>query len=499
MEILSEWQYGRKDMDEKELLKAIVQNDYCSYVKLTNDGWKPSRFHKYLCKTIQDFIESEGSPTYDILIINTPPQHGKSVTITETLPSWYLGRNPKNKVIEISYNDDFAKRFGRKNRQKIETFGGRFFNVGVAKNPNSVTDFELDNNIGGMISSGIESGVTGNKCNLMIIDDPVKTRQDADSPTKRNTLWGEWNDSYKTRLAPNGKVIVIMTRWHEDDLAGRLIANEKNVTVVNLPCEAEENDPLGREVGEALCPEIGKGQEWLKEFKASYTTKEGLSTWNALFQGRPTSAKGNILKREWWQYYEELPEIVDWVMSVDATFKDGDDNDFVAIQIWGKSGANIYLIDAIKKHLDMPSTVREIMRLRAMYPKCTQTLIEDKANGSAIIQVLRTSMFGIIPVNPLGGKVSRVNAVSGAIESGNVYLPSNKPFTYDFVEECASFPKGKHDDQVDSMSQALNRLIYQSAEKQKPQVQDPLEKWFPSLRKKNKKNAIGRGDKLNVI
>lgn len=486
-------------MNNTELLRAIVQNDYCSYVKMTNLGWVASKFHKYLCDTVQNFLEKDGSSAYDILVISTPPQHGKSVTITETLPSWYLSKNPTHRVIEISYSEDFAEKFGRRNRSKIETYGKDFFGVSLAKSPNTATEFELSNNKGGMLSRGITSGVTGNGANLLIIDDPIKTRQEADSETMRNSLWNEWNSSYKSRLAPHAKVIVIMTRWHEDDLAGRIIANEDNVTVVNIPCEAEENDPLGREVGDSLCPEIGKDNEWLKSFKKGYATQGGTSAWNALFQGRPTSAQGNILKREWWQYYDTLPEIVDWVMSVDATFKDGDDNDFVAIQVWGKTGANIYLIDAVKKHLDMPSTVKEIQRLRAMYPQCTQTLIEDKANGSAIIQVLRTSMFGIIPVNPLGGKVSRVNAISGAIESGNVYLPKNKPFTADFVEECASFPKGKHDDQVDSMSQALNRLIYQSAQTKKKIPQDPIEKWFPKLKKKETKSLIGKGEKIHVV
>lgn len=204
-----------------------------------------------------------------------------------------------------------------------------------------------------------------------------------------------------------------------------------------------------------------------------------------------------MLKREWWQYYDELPDIVDWVMSVDATFKDGKDNDYVAIQVWGKTGANMYLVDAVKRHLNMPDTVREILRLRAMYPKCLSTLIEDKANGSAIVQVLRHDIAGIIPITPEGGKVARVNAVSGAIESGNVYLPRNKPFTDEFVEECAAFPRGSHDDQVDAMSQALNRLIYSKSEHKPSAAEPPLYRMFPGLKKKRK--SIDRGEKVNVI
>ena len=481
------------------LLRSILQQDYKSYCEVVNDGWIRTPFHAYLCDRVQEFVERKTERAFSVLIINTPPQHGKSMTVTETLPSWYLGRHKTYKVIEVSYNEDFAQQFGRENRRKINEYGQEIFGISLAKTPNTTTEFKLGNHRGGMISRGLVSGVTGKGANLFIIDDPVKTQAEADSEVYRRMVWSEWMSSYLSRLAPDAKVIVIMTRWHEDDLAGRLIAAGHNVEVINLPCEAEAGDLLGREIGEPLCPEIGKGKKWLEDFKGAYVGTEGSRSWNALFQGRPSSAQGNILKREWWGSYEELPEIASWVMSVDAAFKDKEDNDFVAIQVWGKTGPNIYLIDALKKHLDMPSTVREIARLRAMYPLCKTTLIEDKANGSAIIQVLRSSLGGIIPVLPKGGKVARVNAVSGTIESGNVYLPVNKPFTGDFIDECASFPYGKHDDQVDAMSQALTRLIYQGANLKPVKEENPLFKAFPSLRRKPKHGRLGQGERVNVI
>ena len=483
----------------EQAIIGLLQNDYTSYVTAVNEGWIATRFHRFLCRAVQEFIERKTDHAYSILVIQSPPQHGKSETITETLPSWFLGRWPRKSVIEVSYSEDFAQKFGLRNKQKLKEFGPAIFGVGLSEDKSTATEFWMENNKGGMISRGVSSGVTGNRANLLIIDDPVKTQQEADSETMREHLWDEWNSSYKTRLAPDAKVILIMTRWHEDDLAGRIIANEKNVEVLNFPCEAEENDILGRKVGEALCPEIGKDNAWLKDFKAGYATQNGTRSWNALFQGHPVSMEGNLLKREWWSYYDKLPEIIDWVMSVDAAFKDGDDNDFVAIQVWGKREAQIYLIDAVKKHLDMPGTVQEILRLKAMYPECKRILIEDKANGSAVLQTLRRKIYGVIPINPEGGKVSRVNAVSGAIESGNVHLPKDKHFTYDFVEECASFPKGKHDDQVDAMSQALNRLIYWHAEPPVEKVVDALTAAFPAFKKKSTGSMIGRGEAINVI
>lgn len=480
----------------------ILRNDYCEYVKFVHQGdWKPTPFHTYLCDYVQEFLERKSNKPYEILCISTPPQHGKSVTITETLASWYLGNNPKHRVIEISYNEDFAVLFGRRNREKIAEYGKEIFGIEISKDKNTARDFELEGegNKGSMISRGVMTGVTGRKCDLMIIDDPIKNSQEAMSEVYRDRLYHEWVNSFKTRLWVGSKVIIIMTRWHEDDLVGRLLKEESNIEVLNFPCECDDeaNDPLGRKLGDALCPEVDKDNEWLKEFKKSFTSVEGTMTWNALYQGRPTSLEGNLIKREWWNFYQsnELPEIVDWVMSVDAAFKDEKQNDFVAIQVWGKVGANIYLIDAVKKHLNFPDTVMEIRRLRGMYDKCKITLIEDKANGSAIITMLKRELVGIIPVQPMGSKASRVNAVLGAIESGNVYIPKDKRFTVDFVNECASFPNGKHDDQVDSMSQALIRLIYMRSELAKDEKKSDFERMFPAYFK-GKKKGLG---KINVV
>lgn len=423
------------------------------------------------------------------------PTHN-SLSVTETLPSYYLGKNPSNRVIEISYSEDFARLFGRRNKQKIADFGQELFGIGLATSPNSATEFELSNNVGGMISRGVLSGVTGRPCNLMIIDDPVKNSKEADSKAYRDSVFNEWTMSFKTRLAAGAKVIVIQTRWHEDDLAGRLIETEPNVEVINLPCEAEENDPLGRDVGEALAPEIGKGDDWLVQFKSGFVSKEGSRAWNALYQGRPTAQQGNLIQREWWKFYDVLPEIQLWVLSVDATFKEKEDSDYVSITLWGKTGQDIYLIDEIHKILGFVDTIAAIENMRARYPKTNMVLIEDKANGSAIIQVLRKTMIGVIPIEPIGGKVARANAITPAIESGHVYLPRFAPFTGEFIEECAAFPNGKHDDRVDSMSQALNRLIFFKAEEKKKETE---ESWINKVLKKNKKKPLGRGEKIHVI
>jgi predicted phage terminase large subunit-like protein len=318
--------------------------------------------------------------------------------------------------------------------------------------------------------------------------DPIKNRQEADSETFRERVWEEYLYSIKTRLSAKGKIILIMTRWHQDDLAGRIIANEGDkVHVINLPCEAEEGDPLGRNIGDSLAPEIGKDNEWLKIFKESYKTGEGSRAWNALFQGRPTAQEGNMIKRIWIKYWKHkdtnLPPItfkfengeyysIDAIdipdeftralQSWDLAFKGDKKNDKVAGQVWSSIGAKIFLNDNINKNLTFTETLVEIEKMTNKHKNATLKLVEDKANGPAVIDMLQHKIGGIVPVNPEGSKQARLSAVSPLFEAGNIYLPH--PLLYDwvneFVEQLISFPNAKNDDMVDAASQALYRFMY---------------------------------------
>lgn len=437
----------------------LCRREYKEYVKYTHRGrWILAKHLELVCDNVQRLINREFKQ--NILIISMPPQHGKSQCVTETLPSWYLGNNPYNRVIEVSYGDDLAHRFGRRNKEKIIEFGKEIFDIELSKV--SDTDLEIKDFRGSMISRGIMAGLTGNPADLIIIDDPVKNRQEAESETYRSRIWEEFLNSIYSRLSANGVIVLIMTRWHEDDLAGRLIANMPNKCIeINIPLEAEENDILCRNIGDSLFPQIGKGNEWLKDFKQAYTTAEGSRSWNALMQGRPTAQEGNMLKRDWWKYYDKLPEKLDrCYMSVDASFKDSDTSDFVVCQVWGMSDIDCYLIDQIRDRMDLPTTITAIETLQERYTNCTRIFVEDKANGSAIIQILSKKLSGIIAVEPEGGKIARASAISPHIESGHVYLPRFASFTNDFVNECSAFPNGVNDDQVDSMTQAINRMMY---------------------------------------
>jgi len=362
--------------------------------------------------------------------------------------------------------------------------------------------FEIVGHRGSYRGAGVGGGITGMGGDYIIIDDPIKNREEANSSTYREKLWEWYTSTLYTRQEREGSILITLTRWHEDDLAGRILSEYADrTTLLNLPCEAEENDLLGREAGEALCPEIGKGNAWLSDFKTTFTTEQGVRSWNALYQGRPTSAEGNLLKREWWQYYDyrdyaERNLLFDtMILSVDATFKDQEHNDYVAIEAWGKKGANMYLVDVINEHLSFSDTMRAIIGMKAMYPQTGAILIEDKANGSAIIQMLHAEIAGVIAVLPNGGKEARVSAVSPAIEAGNVYLPRDRAFTGAFIDQCASFPNGKHDDMVDAMSQALARLIFTHTGGKIP----PKPKGDWDFVRKPKRVGTGKGDVIHVI
>lgn len=491
-----------------DILYKQAQINFTAYNMVVNgvgraDPWKASPFHNYLCQKVQKFIEKPSSRPYEVLIVNTPPQMGKSVSLTETLPSWYLGHHPENTVIEISYNSDFAQKFGKRNKEKIEQFGGDIFGIRLSKNTKSAQEWELDNGSGGMISVGFGGSITGRKGNLIIIDDPIKNAAEAKSETYRNRIYDEWQQSIKTRTHPGSKIILIMTRWHEDDLAGRLLA-EEDCEYINLPAECDSiDDPLGRKIGDALCPEIGKDNKWLAEFKESYVSGQGIGAWYAMFQGQPVTEGGNIIKKDWWQYYD-LPNDLDekrtflngmdeLLMSVDAAFKDTGDP--VCIQVWARKKANIYFVDMINDRIDFVQTIKSIVGMKKLYPQIRNILIEDKANGSAVIATLRSEIPGIIPIQPLGGKVSRVNDVTYVIESKNVYLP-NRRFTNEFVAQCNAFPNGKHDDMVDAMSQAITRMSKHRTHEYK-KVQPGIMDFFG--KGKPKTDKAGRGEKVNVI
>ena len=447
--------------------RELARRDYRTYLALSQGpGYVETGLSRFLAEAVQRFLETDTGHAYDILLIETPPQHGKSTAVTETLPSWFLGRWPDKQVILASYSDEFAERFCRRNREKLQRLGRDVFGISMGK-VNRAGEFELAEHRGRLIARGLLSGITGNPADLLIVDDPVKTRQEADSPTIRSRIWEEWQNSLKSRFAAGAKVIVIMTPWHEDDLAGRILRQEIHVELLRLPILAEADDPMGRTPGQALCPELGKDEAWVADFRRAYLDdpRGGARAWTALYCCAPRAEGGNLIRRGWWRRYRarDKPPFGTQLISVDAAFKGGDGSDFVAITVWGKAGKDYYLLDCLNRRLDFPATLQAIRAMARLYPEARAVLIEDKANGPAIIQTLRQELY-CIAVNPQGGKVARVNAVAAAIEAGHVFVPEGPAWAEEFLDQWTAFPAGRHDDMVDSASQALGYLQRASGE-----------------------------------
>lgn len=313
--------------------------------------------------------------------------------------------------------------------------------------------------------------------NCLIIDDPLKDRAQADSEVYRNRVWEWWTEVGSTRLGPGAPVLQVATRWHQSDLAGQMLAAEDGDVwdVVNIPAQAEaEPDILGRRVGEYMesTRRNRQGRPLTTAQWEAIKTRVGARSWNALYQGRPSPAGGGIIGRDWWQEYSN-PLWVDQpdgtklttgfdlvIQSWDMAFKATTDSDYVVGQVWARRGADLFLLDQVRGRWDFPETCRQVERLTARWPDAVLKLVEEKANGAAVIATLGHKVPGLVPENPTDSKVGRVNAVAPLVEARNVHLPAPALAAWvgDFVEEWSAFPTGTHDDQVDAATQALKRL-----------------------------------------
>lgn len=416
-------------------------------------------------------LQAVADGTVKRLIWSMPPQEGKSERVSRRFPTWMLRRDPDLRIAIASYEQRVATRWGRAIRNDLAEHPE--LGLTVRRDTSAAHEWQLSGSRGGVYSVGIGGALTGRPVDLMVIDDPVKGRREADSEVYREGCWDWWTNVARTRLAPGAPVVLILTRWHEDDLAGRLLAGDGGWELINVPAVADhlpgQADPLGRSPGQYL--ESARGRT-VEDWEAIHRDV-GERVWTALYQGRPAPAEGGMLKRNWWRYYHvpmwreqadgsmHVTDFDQVVQSWDMTFKDTAGTDYVVGQLWGVRGVNAYLLDQVRDRMDFPTTCRAVQAMSAKWPQAHAKLIEDKANGPAVIAQLSHVVGGMIPINPRDSKTARVSAVSPYVEAGNVWLPdpSLAPWIGGLVEEAAAFPTGTHDDQVDSMSQALTRLM----------------------------------------
>jgi len=326
----------------------------------------------------------------------------------------------------------------------------------IADDSSAVHRFNLSAG-GAYYAVGAGGPITGRGADLLLIDDPIKSREQAYSAAERRSLQ-QWYESVAyTRLQPNGAIILIQTRWHQDDLAGWLLREHagENWRVVSLPAIAEHDDALGRLEGAALWP-----QKFPSDVLERIRNAIGSSAWLALYQQRPTAEEGAVFKRDWFLSYpaRERPEFMQIIFSLDTAFKVGESNDYSVLEVWGETKTGYYLLHVMHERLEFPELKRRAIALAEIWSP-QYLLVEDAASGQSLIQALRSeTRLPILPVRPNGDKVSRAHAVSPLVESRRVFLPDQASWLRDFLDETTSFPAAPHDDMVDAMTQALNYL-----------------------------------------
>lgn len=390
------------------------------------------------------------------LIVATPPRHGKSRLCSQLWPAWLLGRSPDASVVLASYAAELAQQNSRRVRELLGD--QRYpFDVKVSDESFAVNRWATQDS-GMVIAAGVGSGLTGFGADALIVDDPIADRADAESPAIRESTWAWYQDVARTRLHGNAIQLVIATRWHEDDLTGRILSSgmAREWEVLNLPAIAEANDPLGRAIGDPLWRE----RYPLSELPSVERGEISSRSFAALYQQRPVPAEGAIFKSTWFEHrYDELPPLTMTVTAADCASKTGVANDFSAIVTIGTDGKDYYLVDVVRERLEFPDLVRRMAGVHERLHS-EKVFIEDASSGTPLVQELRRSTnLPIIGIPPRGAKVARAESVTGVFEAGKVRLPKSAPWSEVFIDEFLRFPAGKHDDQVDATSLALSQLI----------------------------------------
>ena len=386
--------------------------------------------------------------------------------MSRRLPAFALGRNPNLQVIATSYSADRAFDFSNDVQRIIDSgryhaifpdtrIVGEYAKAGEARRAAGL--FQVVGHRGRYRAAGVGGGITGEPADLLIVDDPIKDYAEAISENVRESVWNWLTSTAMTRLQEGGGVIIMATRWHLDDPIGRLLERQRDRwELVNFRAIAEEDEPPYRLAGQPLSIER-YSLDSLTEIRDGGATSS--YQWAALYQQRPSPFGGGIFKRDDWQFFKEPPsKFSEMLQSWDCAFKDTRSSDFVVGQVWGVAGASRYLLDQVRGQMTFSRTLDAIRQVSAKWPATHRKLVEDKANGTAVIDTLKSEIPGLIAVQPEGGKEARAHAVSAFVEAHNVYLPVDVPWLPGFIEEAAAFPNGPHDDQVDALTQALNYI-----------------------------------------
>jgi len=456
----------------KELRIRQARESFFAYRKLINPKSKWGWWQEEIANELQLFFDDLIAGKRPKLVIQAPPQHGKSVQIIDFI-SWLAGKNPDCRTIYTSFSERLGVRANLRLQRLYdsEIYQELFPQTQINKS-NSVTVsgqylrnreiLEYCNTTGYFRNTTVGGSITGESLDLGVIDDPIKGRKEANSLTVRDGVWDWFTDDFLTRFSEEAGLLCILTRWHIDDPIGRLIKNNPDVKVLSYPAIATQNEKHRKE-GEALFPEH-KSIDFLLERKITMDT----TSWLSLYQQSPIVVGGELIKGEWFKRYTTLPKLEYKKIFADTAQKKGKHNDYTVFECWGYADGNIYLIDLVRKKMEAPElrrTANDFWNKHAQSDngRLREMCIEDKASGTGLIQDIKA--HDKIPIKAIQrniDKLTRVQDVLTYIENGYVYIPENASFVSDFIAECEAFTADDahdHDDQIDPLCDAIDNMI----------------------------------------
>lgn len=455
----------RSLLEEEKLLRELLmrQNasenlaDFARYVVEV----EPAEHHRLICHKLDEVVSGKCKR----LIICAPPGSAKSTYTSLILPAYYMAKKPGSLVLAASHTAELADTFGKRVRNLVNStlFKNVFPEIVISGDNRAAARWSI-NNESEYFGIGAGGGIAGRRASLLLIDDPYKTRQDAHSDTVRSRITEWYFADARPRLLPDAPVILIQTRWHEDDLAGHLLremeeGSGQHWDTIILPaiCEQDFGDPIGRKKGEALWP------DW-QNLKDLIEIKEGMPTisdWNSLYQQHPSDPEGEMVNRSWIKYYKELPsEKMMIINSWDTAGTVGARSAYTTCLTIGKTpSGDYYLLNVFREKIEFPeimNAIPSIYRSSGAH-KC---IIEDKNTGQSAIQLLRHRAINLIAQKPqqIGDKEYRFELVTPVFQSGRFYVPERAPWREVFEEELFAFPNSRYKDQVDALSQAISEM-----------------------------------------
>ena len=500
------FQKKKSTLHEQELARRILaRRRLLPFVSRFVPNYQAGWVHKDICQRLEKFSQDVRDGKSPRLMLFVPPRHGKSEIASIRFPAWHLGHNPRHEIMVCSYSASLSMGFSRKVREMLRDKSYHHVFKDTKLNPDSQSvESWLTTEGGGYMAAGVGGAITGKGAHILLIDDPIKNFEEADSAVTRESIWNWWTTTAYTRLAPGGGVLVIQTRWHQDDLSGRLVTQMEDAIsageahyddweIIRYPAIADNDEPYRKE-GEALHSDRYP-LEALLRIKASVNPRD----WAALYQQTPTLDEGAYFRRDFFKYWGEgetdkqKPELLTIYQTWDLALGKKEANDFTAAITFGVDvDENIFILDLKHARWDAMEIVENMIDWYELWSPVA-TGIERTHMQMAIGPFLNKRIrerkaYGMYIHEQLPGrrdKELRARSMQGRLAQGKVYFPRSAPWLHKFELELLQFPAGAHDDMVDVFGYAgllLDELIAPSIQipPKKPSWRDNLERFVRS-------------------